>query len=81
MVFCAGDLYQAAGKLHARLTYEMAQHAELVELVESARAAGALNFNMTEGQRKALERLQRVTTALETSILRLDSMIALFNEF
>eukprot|EP00878_Enallax_costatus_P021412 GHUV01022663.1.p1 GENE.GHUV01022663.1~~GHUV01022663.1.p1 ORF type:complete len:448 (+),score=165.80 GHUV01022663.1:328-1671(+) len=77
----AGDLYQAAGKLHARLTFEMAQHAELVELVESARAAGALNFNMTDSQRKALERLQRVTTALETSMLRLDNMIALFNEY
>lgn len=61
--------------------FEMAQHAELVDLVESARAAGALNFNMTEGQRRALERLQKVTTALETSMLRLDNMIALFNEY
>jgi hypothetical protein len=59
----------------------MQKHSELVELVESARAAGQLNFNMTEGQRQALERLNKVSTALDNSMLRLDSMIALFSEY
>jgi hypothetical protein len=77
----ADDLYQAAVNLHSRLTYEMEQQAELVELVEAARAAGALNFNVTDGQRRTLERLARVTGALATSLLRLDDMIALFHEY
>lgn len=77
----AADLYHAAENLHARRRHEMEKHGELVELVESARAAGQLNFNMTDSQRRALERLGKVTGALETSLLRLDSMTALFNEY
>ncbi|KAF6265727.1 hypothetical protein COO60DRAFT_870422 [Scenedesmus sp. NREL 46B-D3] len=77
----AADLYHAAVNLHTRRSHEMQKHSELVELVESARAAGQLNFNMTDGQRRALERLNKVSTALDTSLLRLDGMIALFNEY
>jgi arginyl-tRNA--protein-N-Asp/Glu arginylyltransferase len=77
----AADLYHAAVNLHTRRSHEMQKHSELVELVESARAAGQLNFNMTDDQRKALERLNKVSTALDTSLLRLDGMIALFNEY
>ncbi|WIA34705.1 hypothetical protein OEZ86_013016 [Tetradesmus obliquus] len=77
----AADLYHAAVNLHTRRSHEMRKHSELVELVESARAAGQLNFNMTDSQRRALERLNKVSTALDTSLLRLDGMIALFNEY
>lgn len=77
----AADMYQAADNLHARLTHELSRHVELLELVEAAQAAGHLVFNMTAGQRKALEHLHKVTNALHLSLLQLDGMLALFNEY
>lgn len=75
------DLFQAAANLHGRLTHEMDQAAELVALVDAAKAAGALTFNLTDGQRRTMERLQCMSNALATSLLRLDDMIALLTEY
>lgn len=44
-------------------------------------AAGHMVFNMTSGQRRSLENLQRVTNALALSLLQTDDMLALFNEY
>lgn len=74
-------MYHAADNLHARLSHETSRHADLVVLVEASQAAGALNFNMTSGQRTQLERLVKVTNALHLSLLQLDSQLALFNEY
>lgn len=74
-------MYQAADNLHARLTHELSRHVELLELVEAAQAAGHLVFNMTPAQRKSLEHLHKVTNALHLSLLQLDGMLALFNEY
>jgi hypothetical protein len=74
-------MYQAADNLHARLTHELSRHVELLELVEAAQAAGQLNFNMTPSQRRSLEQLFRVSSALQLSLLQLDDMIALFSEY
>lgn len=76
-----GDLYRAAGNLYARLAHEMKQQKELVELVEQAREVGQLTFNFTPAQKKALERLRMVVQTLEASLLRVDDMIALFNDY
>ena len=67
--------------MYLRLAHEVGQHKELLLLVECAQEAGALNFNMTDGQRKALERLQRSCGVLEGAIVSMDEMCALFNEY
>lgn len=77
---CAGDMFQAADNLHARMTHEVSRHADVLDLVEAAQAAGQLNFNMTAGSRIQLERLYKVTNALHLSLLQLDGQLALFNE-
>lgn len=77
----AADMFEAADNLHARLIFELSRHVELLELVEAAQAAGHLVFNMTAGQRKSLERLHHVTNALQLSLLQLDDMLALFQEY
>lgn len=38
-------------------------------------------FNMTAGQRRSLEHLQKVTNSLHLSLLQTDGMLALFNEY
>jgi hypothetical protein len=74
-------MFQAADNLHARMTHEVSRHADVLDLVEAAQAAGQLNFNMTAGSRIQLERLYKVTNALHLSLLRLDGQLALFNEY
>lgn len=74
-------MYQAADNLHARLVHELSRHVELLELVEAAQAAGVLMFNMTASQRRSLEHLQKVTNALQLSLLQIDGMLALFSEY
>jgi len=52
-------------------TYEMEQQSELVELVEGGSwRPRALNFNVTDSQRRTLERLAKVTGALATSLAK-----------
>jgi hypothetical protein len=67
--------------VYLRLAHEVGQHQEVLLLVECAQEAGALNFNMTADQRKALERLQRSCSLLEAAIVSVDEMSALFNEY
>jgi hypothetical protein len=74
-------MFQAADNLHARLVHELSRHAELLELVEAAQAAGHLSFNMTTQQRTALGNLHKVTNALHLSLLQLDSMLAVYSEY
>jgi len=75
------ELYRGFLNVYLRLAHEVGQHKELLLLVECAQEAGALNFNMTDGQRKALERLQRSCGVLEGAIFSMDEMCALFNEY
>ncbi len=80
-VLLADELYRAAGNVQARYTYEVTEQKELLDIVEEATEAGTMNFNWTQSQRKALTRLQNVANMLQTSLLRLDDQIALFNEY
>lgn len=75
------ELYRAAGNMRARLAHEMGRMKDLLELIERARAEGGLKHSFTKTQRQQLERLQRVTQTLEVSLLRVDEMSALFNEY
>ena len=52
-----------------------------MELIEESRKKGEMHFTLTGAQRLTLQRLKKVTDALESSLLQLDEMIMIFNEF
>ena len=52
-----------------------------MELIEASRRSGEMQFTLTAAQRAAIQRLKRVSDVLETSLLQLDDMIAVFNEY
>lgn len=54
---------------------------QLLDLVEEAQATGTMTFNITPAQRTQLGRLQKAAHVLEGSLMQLDSMIALFNDY
>ena len=50
-------------------------------MIEESRRKGEMNFTLTGAQRVAIQRLKKVSETLESSLLKLDEMIATFNEF
>jgi hypothetical protein len=54
---------------------------QLLDLIEESRAKGELNFSLTSSQKAAASRLKRVVDMLEASLLQLDEMTAIFNEY
>jgi hypothetical protein len=74
-------MWHTADNLHARLAAEMCAHADLLALMEAARASGQLTFNMTPTQQRMLTRLHRVHNALRLSLLELDDTLAVFTEY
>ncbi|GAX83075.1 hypothetical protein CEUSTIGMA_g10501.t1 [Chlamydomonas eustigma] len=77
----AGELYAAAGRVWARLRHELDKERELLDLIEDARRTGELQFSLTDTQRQTIGRLKKISDALETSLMQLDEMIAVFNEY
>jgi hypothetical protein len=59
----------------------MARHAEVLEIVEAVRRTGTLSYNITGNQKRAIERIKRISAALESSLLALDDMAAIFNDY
>ncbi len=56
-------------------------NAQLLHLIEESRRKGELQFTLTDVQRHTLARLKRVSEVLETSLMQLDDMLAVFNEY
>jgi hypothetical protein len=54
---------------------------QLLDLIEESRKKGEMHFTLTAAQRIAIQRLKKVTDVLESSLLQLDEMIMIFNEF
>ena len=59
----------------------MERHAEVLQIVESVRRTGQLTFNITDNQKAAIERIRRISQVLESSLLALDEMAAVFNDY
>jgi len=76
-----GELYAGAGRVWSRIRHEMAREKELLDLIEESRVKGEMNFTLTPAQRTAAQRLKRSVDLLEASLLQLDEMIAIFNEY
>jgi hypothetical protein len=70
-----------AGKVRTRLLVEMERHAEVLEIVEAVRRTGTLSYNITDNQKRAIERIKRISQVLESSLLALDDMAAVFNDY
>mmetsp|Transcript_28003 Transcript_28003/g.61450 ORF Transcript_28003/g.61450 Transcript_28003/m.61450 type:complete len:586 (+) Transcript_28003:89-1846(+) len=77
----ASELYRAAGNVWMRIRHEMDREKELLSLVEEAQMKGELHFNLTAAQRSTLHRLKRVSEVLQASLMQLDDMISIFNNF
>ncbi|OAE35426.1 hypothetical protein AXG93_2587s1410 [Marchantia polymorpha subsp. ruderalis] len=79
------DMYHAAGNLQQRLSHELEQEQEVLELlkqIQAAKAAGAeTHVTLTQRQHEQVKRIRRVASILEASLLKLDNAILLFYDF
>ncbi|KAG6557419.1 hypothetical protein Mapa_000688 [Marchantia paleacea] len=79
------DMYHAAANLQQRLSHELEQEQEVLELlkqIQAAKAAGAeTHVTLTQRQHEQVKRIRRVASILEASLLKLDNAILLFYDF
>ncbi|KAL2652424.1 hypothetical protein R1flu_020552 [Riccia fluitans] len=79
------DMYHAAANLQQRLTHELEQEQEVLELlkqIQAAKASGVdTHVTLTQRQQEQVKRIRRVASILEASLLKLDSAILLFHDF
>eukprot|EP00245_Coleochaete_scutata_P013284 TRINITY_DN5365_c0_g1_i1.p1 TRINITY_DN5365_c0_g1~~TRINITY_DN5365_c0_g1_i1.p1 ORF type:complete len:248 (+),score=55.87 TRINITY_DN5365_c0_g1_i1:106-744(+) len=82
------NMFHGASNLRQRLQHELNQEQEVLALLESIQQAhltgaqGAMQpTSLTASQRHQLDRVRRIAAILETSLVRLDDCIMLFNEF
>lgn len=73
----AVDLYKTAGNIMARLATETLARAELFEMVELVSAGRLDPAQLNEND---LQKMQKVTRALETAAMRIDSQLILFED-
>ncbi|GAB4814781.1 hypothetical protein N2152v2_001827 [Parachlorella kessleri] len=73
------DLYRAAGNVHARLAHELGQHREVLELLELV-SSGQAPRSVLAQREEELGRVKQVATLLESSLLHLDHLVAIFND-
>lgn len=52
-----------------------------MELLEEAKRTGQLAFNLSASQRARVTRLKKLGDLMQSALLQLDEMIALFNDF
>lgn len=71
------DLYKTAGNLMARLATETLARAELFEMVELVSAGRLDPAQLNENE---LQKMQKVTRALETAAMRVDAQLVLFED-
>ena len=77
----AAELYRAANNARMRLAHEVASHSDVDEILTQLAATGQLSHGLTERQRAEARYLRAAGERLEASLLQLDDMIALFNDF
>jgi DNA-directed RNA polymerase III subunit RPC3 len=71
------DLYKTAGNLMTRLATETLARAELFEMVELVSAGRLDPAQLNENE---LQKMQKVTRALETAAMRVDAQLILFED-
>ncbi|KAK9828834.1 hypothetical protein WJX72_002313 [[Myrmecia] bisecta] len=71
----AAELYREAHNIRTRLDHEMLQQREVLEMVEGG------NGHILHTHRGPLERIKKVSAVLETCLLQVDALIAIFNDF
>jgi len=70
----ASELYKAAANLRMRFAVEQDREKEVLERLEASRPLSAV-------EHARLVRMKNVATVLDSSLLRLDELIAIFNDF
>mmetsp|Transcript_15599 Transcript_15599/g.37801 ORF Transcript_15599/g.37801 Transcript_15599/m.37801 type:complete len:341 (-) Transcript_15599:5529-6551(-) len=77
------ELYRTTSNLRARLIHELSQERETLMLLERAQdkiaRGGESTVSLTSGQRVNLIRMRTIATRLESSLLRLDELVLIFN--
>ena len=77
------ELYRATSNLRARLIHELDQERETLTLLERAQdkisRGGESTVALTATQRANLVRMRTIATRLESSLLRLDELVLIFN--
>ncbi|MEW5301413.1 MAG: hypothetical protein WDW36_004273 [Sanguina aurantia] len=77
----AGDLYRCAGNTWSRLQLEHAKEQQLIDLIDSVKETGRMDFTLTAAQKTAIARLKSVGDVMEASLSAIDEQIALFNDY
>eukprot|EP00250_Pteridium_aquilinum_P018599 c24132_g3_i2 orf=87-1721(+) len=79
------DMFRAASNVGLRLAHELQQEQEVLDVLKqyhhSKTSKDAPRVTLTQTQRDQVERIRRVAAILETSLLKLDNSIMLFNDF
>lgn len=77
----AAEVCQGAGNVWLRLQAELSKEREVLDLIDQAREMGHLSYQLTGQQRAQLARLKQVGSQLQMSLMRLDDLMALFNDY
>lgn len=75
------ELYRAAGNVWQRLQHELEQHHDVNEMLQRFKQTGQLAHSLTDTQKQQIAHLQRASEILENSLLHMDRMIALYNDW
>eukprot|EP00249_Psilotum_nudum_P011992 c23514_g1_i1 orf=77-1750(+) len=81
------DMFRAASNIGQRLAHELEQEQEVLNHLKEyqhsktlADGSGA-HVTLTQSQHEKVKRIRRIATILETSLMKLDETIMLFNDF
>lgn len=55
--------------------------AQLIDLIDSVKETGRMDFTLTAAQKTAIARLKSVGDVMEASLSAIDEQIALFNDY
>jgi len=73
--YLAGELYKAAANVRTRNAAELEKEKEVLEMLDNNPEA------LSASHRARLERIKQLTELMDTSLLRLDDLIAVFNDY
>ncbi|GLJ17016.1 hypothetical protein SUGI_0294400 [Cryptomeria japonica] len=80
------DMYHAASNLGQRLAHELEQEQEVIDLLKQMHQSKATDgstsqVTLTKSQREKKDKMRRIATILEASLLKLDDSLMLFHDF
>jgi len=78
------ELYVIASNVRVRLMHELSKEYEVLAFLENAQVgklSAASTISLTKCQRENLERVRKIASALESSLMKLDELILIFNVF